>query len=351
MTDRAEVVLETTVPHDTVAALERLGFHIALVMPADAPALVVVEGFGLRVRVQRSLRERPIALRLQRAGASAETLTLPGGSTIAIEPPPTLAVPPSRPTLQVVHAGPDAVWSTGRAGMGYRDLLPDRHGGRFIVSHIRLEHGGEVPDWVHFHRIAAQLIFCRAGWVRVVYEDQGSAFVMRPGDCVLQPPEIRHRVLACAAGTEVIELGCPAVHETLADPSMSLPNRGVADAARRFGGQRFLFDVAAVARWRAHGELQVRELGLAEASAGAIAGRVLRMVGGTTTTLVNHGDLRFGFVLEGRASLTTADAAAIALAPDDAFALPRDRAFRLTADGPVTWLELSAGTNATPPTM
>lgn len=345
MADRAEVVLETTVPDDTVAALQRLGFHIALVVPADAPELIVVEGFGLRVRVQRGDRERPIALRLQRAHATAQTLTLPGGSTIAIEPPSSLVLPSSRPTLQVVHAGPDATWSAGRAGMGYRDLLPDRHGGRFIVSHIRLAEGGDVPDWVHFHRIAAQLIYCRAGWVRVVYEDQGPAFVMHPGDCVLQPPEIRHRVLACAPGTEVIELGCPAVHETHADPSMTLPNRGVADAARRFGGQRFLFDVAAVARWRAHGELQIRELGLAEASAGTIAGRVLRMVD-TTTTLVNDGDLRFGFVLEGRASLTAPETSAIALGPDDAFALPRGRAFQLTAGGPLTWLELSAGAAA-----
>ena len=30
------------------------------------------------------------------------------------------------------------------------------------------------------------MIFVRAGWVRVVYEDAGPSFVMRPGDCVLQ---------------------------------------------------------------------------------------------------------------------------------------------------------------------
>lgn len=348
MDDRAEVVLETTSPGEVAAALQQLGFRLALVVPADAPELLVIEGFGLRVRVQRADRERPIALRLQRANATAQTVTLPGGSTVAIETPTTLALPPSQPTLQVVHAGPETRWSAGRAGMGYRDLLPDRHGGRFIVSHIRLEHGGDVPDWVHFHRIAAQLIYCRAGWVRVVYEDQGPAFVMHPGDCVLQPPGIRHRVLAAAAGTEVVELGSPAVHETHADPSMTLPNRGLADPARRFEGQRFLFDVAAQARWRAHGALQIRELGLAAASAGAIAGRVVRM-DRATATLAHAGDLRFGFVLEGRAMLTGPDGPAIALARDDAFALPRGRAFELASEGPLTWLELSAGAVATQP--
>jgi quercetin dioxygenase-like cupin family protein len=39
------------------------------------------------------------------------------------------------------------------------------------------------------------MIYCHRGWVRVVYEDQGEPFVMHPGDCVLQPPGIRHRVL------------------------------------------------------------------------------------------------------------------------------------------------------------
>ena len=32
------------------------------------------------------------------------------------------------------------------------------------------------------------MIFVKAGWVRLVYEDQGEPFVMVAGDCVLQPP-------------------------------------------------------------------------------------------------------------------------------------------------------------------
>ena len=93
-----------------------------------------------------------------------------------------------------------AIRGEGRAGMLYRDLIPSRLGGRYIASHITIPDGGPVADWVHFHRIALQMIFVRRGWVRVVYEDQGEPFVMNAGDMVLQPPEIRHRVLESSPG-------------------------------------------------------------------------------------------------------------------------------------------------------
>ena len=69
--------------------------------------------------------------------------------------------------------------------MLYRDLIPSRLGGRYIASHISIPGGGPVADWVHYHRVALQMIFVRRGWVRVVYEDQGEPFVMNEGDLVL----------------------------------------------------------------------------------------------------------------------------------------------------------------------
>ena len=122
-----------------------------------------------------------------------------------------------------VIAGDKGEWIKGRAGMEYRDLIPGRLGGKVVASHIRLTPGGEVADYVHYHKVAFQMIFCFAGAIRVVYEDQGEPFWLRPGDCVLQPPEIRHRVLEAEAGSEVIEIGCPAVHETWVDHEMQLP--------------------------------------------------------------------------------------------------------------------------------
>src|SRR5688572_2041945 len=48
------------------------------------------------------------------------------------------------------------VWRTGRAGMEYRDLFVDRIAGEVAVSHIRLNNGGPVPDYVHYHKIGFQ---------------------------------------------------------------------------------------------------------------------------------------------------------------------------------------------------
>ncbi|HEY6461485.1 MAG TPA: hypothetical protein VIY73_15065, partial [Polyangiaceae bacterium] len=159
----------------------RLGFRLDAIFPADAPRVAVVSGHGLRLRLV--------------CGAPLE---------------PSAEPPPVQPSFVLTSAGDEASWVRGRAGMRYRDLVPDRRGGRFIASHIQLREGGPVPDYVHFHEVRFQVIYCRAGWVRVVYEDQGPPFVLDAGDCVLQPPRIRHRVLESSAGAEVIEVGSPA---------------------------------------------------------------------------------------------------------------------------------------------
>src|SRR4029078_9606550 len=104
-----------------------------------------------------------------------------------------------------------------RVGIVYPHLIPRRLGGRYIASHISIPEGGPVADWVHYHRIALQIIYVRRGWVRVVYPDGCEPFVMREGDLVIQPPEVRHRVLESSDGLEVIEISAPAVHATYAD--------------------------------------------------------------------------------------------------------------------------------------
>ena len=73
-------------------------------------------------------------------------------------------------------------------------------------SHIRILKAGPVSDYVHFHKIRFQMIFCNKGWAKLVYEDQGSPFIFQAGDCILQPPEIRHQVLENSDGFEVVEI-------------------------------------------------------------------------------------------------------------------------------------------------
>jgi quercetin dioxygenase-like cupin family protein len=140
-------------------------------------------------------------------------------------------------------------WVTGRAGMLYRDLIQGRLDGKVIASHIRIPNGGEVSDYVHYHKVGFQMIYCVAGAIRVVYEDQGPPFWLKPGDCVLQPPEIRHRVLEAEANSEVVEVSSPAAHETWVDHDMDLPN-GQVMPGREFGGQRFLHYIAANSEWK-----------------------------------------------------------------------------------------------------
>jgi quercetin dioxygenase-like cupin family protein len=138
-------------------------------------------------------------------------LIAPNGTKIQlVKTTSKLSIPAMKPLFVMSRMSADAQWVKGRAGMNYRDLIPGRQGGRFI----KFQNGGPVNDHVHYHNIRFQMIYVYKGWVRLVYEDQGQSFVLHAGDCVLQPPLIRHRVLESSSGLEVVEVACPAVHET-----------------------------------------------------------------------------------------------------------------------------------------
>jgi quercetin dioxygenase-like cupin family protein len=229
--------------------------------------------------------------------------------------------------------------------MIYRDLIPGRQGGRFIASHIAIPDGGPVADWVHYHKVRFQMIFCRRGWARLVYEDQGPPFILAAGDCVLQPPRIRHRVLEASAGFEVVEIGCPALHETLADHDLALPT-GRSLPGRDFEGQLFLRHVAQGAPWtpEAGTGFEVQTTGMRAATRGLADTRVLRRAGagdGGAWPPHDH-ELLFGFVLEGRARLTIRGVHP--LGPADAFTIPPGEAWALGEASPdLAWLRVTVG--------
>jgi len=281
-------------------ALDRLrgaGARLDIIWPADEPHSAILTREDKRIR----LTSRPDA-----------------------SPPP--ADPPEfRPEFVVTKAG--AAAGAGRAGMRYRDLIPGRLGGRYIASHIMIDEGGPVADWVHFHRIAVQLICVRNGWVRVVYEDRGAPFVLAAGDMVLQPPGIRHRVLESAPGLEVVEITCPACHETFADHALALPN-GEADPAREYDGQRFLHHVAATSPWLPWHGAEAQATGVTGATGGRADARILRPGASPAIALPAHdGELVFGFVLQGSVRLDYGEIHP--LGPADAFVIPPGEAWRL----------------------
>ncbi|MBL0124533.1 MAG: hypothetical protein IPP88_17980 [Betaproteobacteria bacterium] len=237
----AQIVIPCSDFDATFEALTaQLGFRVDMIFPADSPTTAVVSGFGVTLRLEvaaRAMGDSQVLLRLI-TDQSPLVVPVPGLSIEWVQGATTVELPEGKQEYILTRMNDADAWVTGRAGMQYRDLIPGRFGGRFIGSHIRIPDGGPVPDYVHFHKVRFQMIFCKAGWVRVVYEDQGEPFLLRAGDCVLQPPGIRHRVLEASAGLEVIELGCPAIHETLADHQISLPTMQVLPQ-REFGGQRF----------------------------------------------------------------------------------------------------------------
>jgi len=254
-----------------------------------------------------------------------------------VDETPPLDIPPLRSDFILTRRDEGPGEGVGRAGMIYRDLIPGRLGGRFIASHILLPQGGPVADWVHYHKIRFQMIFCVKGWARLVYEDQGPPFVMAAGDCVLQPPLIRHRVLESSPGFEVVEVGCPARHETLADHDMTLPNGRLAPE-RDFGGQRFLHHIAATSPWGPCGgpqggrRFERRDTGMAAATAGLADAYVLRPAGARRLSLPAHGgELLFGFVLDGEGVLE--HQGDHRLGPADAFVIPPESAWAVTATG------------------
>jgi quercetin dioxygenase-like cupin family protein len=277
--------------------LKREGFRLDLIYPADEPHTALLGKDGDRVR----LTSRPGA------------------------PPPGGPLPSFAPEFVLTRSG--ASPASGRAGMLYRDLIPSRLGGRYIASHIAIPEGGPVADWVHYHRIALQLIYVRRGWVRVVYEGEGEPFVMESGDFVLQPPEIRHRVLESSDGLEVVEITAPALHATYADHEMELPNG--AGQARDFGAQRLLLHSASEAHWTPFGGGEAQETALAEATGGLAELRTIRPQASQPLGFPAHdGELAFGFVLDGSATLDCDGSHAIG--PADSFAIPPGQPWRIT---------------------
>jgi quercetin dioxygenase-like cupin family protein len=236
----------------------------------------------------------------------------------------------------------DNEWIEGRAGMQYRDLIPGRLGGRFIASHIRLVDGGEVPDYVHYHKVRFQMIYCKSGWIRVVYEDQGQPFVPNAGDCVLQPPEIRHRVLESSAGAEVIEIGCPAVHETWVDHEMQLPTPNFRPE-RPFNGQHFVRHIAADAKWERSNGVEACNTGISAATNGFADVQVCSTLPSSvfSTSQTHSGDFLFYFVLNGELIMQTHERGSYQLKAGDSCLIPKGIEFAIKADSELELLEVS----------
>lgn len=325
---RAQVHLPTTALAADIGFFKTLGLRMDRIFPADNPRTAVFSGHGLRIRLDVSdaspgtlaiLADDPVLI----AGGATE-LTAPGGTRVIIEPfDPPLVLPPTEHAFVTRRLADQAPWIVGRAGMQYRDLVPSRLGGAMIASHIRIPQGGPVPDMVHYHKVGFQLIFCVKGWVDVVYEDQGDPIRLSAGDCFIQPPEIRHRVLFASDGIEVIEIGVPAEHLTEIEHDMTLPTPH-RRPEREWQGQRFVHNVGGKATWepaRLPG-FDARDTTIAM-NTGDVAGvNVLRPARAAPTWTTHDADILFTFVMAGGMVLQGEGKDDVRLSTGDAFVIP-----------------------------
>lgn len=336
----AQVVLPGSQPLSaTINFFTGLGFKVRAIVPADDPAMAVLSGHGITLRLDGNADVPPGHLRLLTADDTARpAVTAPNGTVVEFAPAnPPLALPPldDRFVLTRMEGG-DEAFHEGRAGMRYRDLVPGRLGGRFIASHILIPTGGPVGDYVHYHHVRFQMIYCYRGWVKVAYEDQGEPMTLTEGDCFLQPSTIRHRVLEASDRMQVIEVGCPAVHETWGDPEMPLPT-GALLPQRGYGadGHRFVHHRAADATWapwRLDG-YEARDLGIGAAMDGVAGARVVRPMGTGVPIPVaarHAAEFVFTFVLDGGITLQRGDDAPVRLGEGDSFTMPAHTDYTLS---------------------
>ena len=336
---RAEIRLPTQELRDDLPFYTRvLGMRLDMIYPADDPEVAVLSGHGLRIRIVKGAQEAAGCLRIltddpDGVAGGARVLTAPNGTRIEIdELNPPLVLPATQHAFVVRRLADQAPWVIGRAGMEYRDLIPSRLGGAMIASHIRVP-DGPVPDMVHFHRVGFQLIFCVAGWVDVLYEDQGGILRIEAGDCFIQPPGIRHKVLH-SEGVQVVEIGVPAEHVTEIDHEMALPTPYLRPD-REWEGQRFVHSLAKDGVFAPHriAGFEARDTTIAANTRGVAGVVVARPVGGAGPSpwTKHQGDILFSFVMSGEMVLEGQGKDPYRLTAGDAFVIPPDMATRYSA--------------------
>ena len=274
---------------------------------------VRVEGHGVaRAATRRDLDAAPGVLRMLCSRASPEAsdlarraavVTAPNGTRIELVEAATGPRPP-RP------CGPPT-WSANadrQAGLGhragrdaYRDLSRTGRAGASSLRTSGSPTAGPVPDYVHFHRIRFQMIYCHR---------LGAPRLRGPGRAVRAPSR---RLRAAAAGDPSPGARglprarggrdrCPAVHETFADHEPRLPTAHPLPE-RDFGGQRFVRHVATEAPWgpwRSTASSSATPASRRERRPGRRAGGAPHSPAGQSTTPGSHdAELLFLFVLHG----------------------------------------------------
>ena len=134
----AEIVLPSVgLSRDMPFFTKILGFRLDKIFPADDPSVAILSGHGVRIRLDSTIDAGPPPpdLRLlvadpDKIADGRRELTAPNGMRVLFEDrDPPLVTPATRHSYIVRRLADQAPWVIGRAGMHYRDLIPDRLGG------------------------------------------------------------------------------------------------------------------------------------------------------------------------------------------------------------------------------
>ena len=129
----------------------------------------------------------------------------------------------------------------------------------------------------------------------------------------------------------MIEIGCPALHETIADWSLALPN-GSDDGTRRWDGQAFVRHVAAgatYAPWRVGG-WEHRDTGIGEATGGLAGARVVRATAPSGERVAHASEMALLVVLSGEVTFEPDDGPTTCLRRSSSVAIPGGLGYRLS---------------------
>ena len=120
----------------------------------------------------------------------------------------------------VSHAH-DAHFERGlRSFFEYRDLgIHKATQGRVVAHVIRAAAGQDFSSQAHLHHTTFQMVYVLKGWIEFEYQDQG-VVRLEAGDCVHQPPGIRHRECGPSADVHVLEIVMPGDFNTEEVPTV-----------------------------------------------------------------------------------------------------------------------------------
>ena len=139
----------------------------------------------------------------------ARTATTPRTSTAAA--PLSTAAKARARGFSVSRAADGGFKQRGlRAYFEYRDLGIVKASQGKVVAHVIRARPEKAPHgaW-HTHSCNLQFVYVLKGWLRFEYEGVGK-FLMKAGDCFVQPPNIVHREIAHSKNMELIEIVAPA---------------------------------------------------------------------------------------------------------------------------------------------